>query len=519
MTGLDPREPRTEIFGYRILKKLGEGGTARVYAAIAPGASVPVALKVFRADHVDPVELARRVSAEVKAYRALEHPNIVKVLELPREHVPALVLEYVDGWTLAELQNRLPYILPEISVRIVIEALRGIEHAHAAGIIHRDLKPSNILVAKSGAVLVTDFGLAKITGASMSTQTGTILGSPHYMSPEQARGDVIGPRSDLFSLTSVLYFLVTGTPPFNGNSPLAVLATVIERRLEAARGRNPKVSWELSRILERGFAKVPSERFGDAQEFREALERYLDGLGLGGDSFTVAAFLEDPHGETLNALNTIAEKLALRCEAMIRRGKRAESLELLSHLSLVAPNSQMIQDLTRELDRKRSRKGWLFVAAAGVAVILSAIAVQIVRHPRAEVAVAAAPPNAAGVFNGAAPAEVAKAPTAVALEAQAIPVAPQPAPPSALKIPPPPASEGIVKAAPRTERVVLDLPPGFSVAWDGRNVPVGRRKFRATIGEHRLVLKIGKNAFPQTVRVVEGEPTNIRVNPPGGKSE
>ncbi len=488
MTGLESREPQSEIYGYRILKKLGEGGTARVYSALAPGSSTPVALKVFRADHGDPVELARRVSAEVSAYRALEHPNIVKVLALPREGAPALVLELIDGWTLTDFQNRLPYILPEISVRILIEALKGIEHAHVTGIIHRDLKPSNILISKTGQVLVTDFGLAKISGASLSTQTGTILGSPHYMSPEQARGDVIGPRSDLFSLTSVLYFLITGTPPFNGPSPLAVLATVIERRLEPARGRNPKVSWELSRILERGFAKNPSERFASATEFRESLEAYLAGLGLSPESFTVSTFLEDPHGETLRALNTVAEKIALKCDEMIRKGKRAESLELLSHLSLVAPNSEMISQLTDELDRKRSRKG-LYIAAGIAAMVaaLTLVGIQIANLPRAE-----------GVAE--------MAPKAPKIQEEPKTIAPAAEAPKAA-------------VTPKTERVLLDLPPGFTVMWDGKDVPVGKRNFRANVGAHKLVLKVGKNAFRQTVKVVEGEPTNIRVNPPGGKSE
>jgi serine/threonine protein kinase len=510
MTGLENREPQSEIYGYRILKKLGEGGTARVYSALAPGSSTPVALKVFRPDHGDPAELARRVSAEVNAYRALEHPNIVKVLALPREGAPALVLELVDGWTLSDFQSRLPYILPEISVRILIEALKAIEHAHAAGIIHRDLKPSNILISKTGQVLVTDFGLAKISGASLSTQTGTILGSPHYMSPEQARGDVIGPRSDLFSLTSVLYFLITGTPPFNGNSPLAVLATVIERRLEPARGRNPKVSWELSRILERGFAKNPSERFASATDFRESLEGYLAGLGLSPESFTFAAFLEDPHGETLRALNTIAEKIALKCEEMIRKGKRAESLELLSHLSLVAPNSQMIQQLTDVLDRKRSRKGLYAAVTAAMAVVLALLGVQIAKHPRTE-SIAETAPKAPKIQEE--PKMIAPAPAA----AEPVTAAPAAEPPKAEVAAATPAA--VTKAAPKSERVVLDLPPGFSVMWDGKDVPVGKRNFRANIGSHKLVLKVGKNSFKQTVKVVAGEPTNIRVNPPGGKSE
>ncbi|MGZ3688063.1 MAG: serine/threonine-protein kinase, partial [Bdellovibrionota bacterium] len=238
-----------ELGDYRIDRLLGRGATAQVYLAFRRSDDFPVALKVFHPGLWDREDLKRRALSEVSTALALQHPNIVRIFEPHLDlDPPAMALEFVDGYSLEEFQGRLPYVLPEVSVLVVVEILKALEHAHAQNVVHRDLKPANIFVGNDGRVLVGDFGLARMTDVSRLTLSGTLLGSPDYMSPEQARGEISTPKSDLFSAASILYFLITGTRPFSRSSALATLAAVNDAQPEAAPRRNPKISPALARI-------------------------------------------------------------------------------------------------------------------------------------------------------------------------------------------------------------------------------------------------------------------------------
>jgi serine/threonine protein kinase len=355
-----------EIGGYVLDRLLGRGATAQVFLGIRSRDQKKVALKIFHAGLWDQSSQRRRALAEFQAVSALHHPNIVRLVEsLLDLEPPLLVFDYVDGFSLEEFQPQLPYILPEIGALIAIEVLLALEVAHEKGIIHRDLKPANILVSREGQVRVSDFGLAKMTDISRLTLSGTLLGSPDYMSPEQAKGEEASVRSDLFAVNSILYFLVTGTRPFGRHSPLATLAAVSETQFEPAQKRNPKLSGGLAKILLRGFSKDLSQRFTSAREYRLELNRYLAGVGLDSD-FTLTEWLRAPTETTLSALKRIAHALEDRCVEAIAKKEIAPAMEALTHLSLVAPQSAALGSLTLALEKarrqKRYRMGWILAS-------------------------------------------------------------------------------------------------------------------------------------------------------------
>jgi serine/threonine protein kinase len=341
--------------GYKIERVLGRGATAQVFAATRNSDGLLVALKVFHPGLWDQADLRRRAKGEFKTVSSLDHPNILRVVEPLWENPnPAVALEFVDGTSLEEFQARLPYILPEVAVLILLEVLAALDYAHAQGVIHRDLKPANILISREGRVVVSDFGLAKMRDVSRLTLSGTVLGSPDYMSPEQARGEATTERSDLFAAAAVLYFLVTGTRPFSRRTPLATLAAVSEAQAEPASQRNPKLSPALARILSRGLSKNPGDRFASAAVFKQALQDYLAELGLNSpDLFTLPYWLQAPTDTSLEALKTIADQLVLNIEALVAEGAFDEATDRLSHLAQVAPESAALPRLMQELDARR----------------------------------------------------------------------------------------------------------------------------------------------------------------------
>lgn len=498
-----------EFSGYRIERLLGSGATAKVYAATSLEGGARVALKVFH-HTLDRPELQRRITAEFRAIQAVYHPNIVRVLDAVQDSErPMLVLELVEGATLSEFQKQLPYVLPELSVRIVIDVLKALEEAHSRGIIHRDLKPSNVLVSSLGEVKVSDFGLAKFADASVMTMSGALLGSPEYMSPEQARGDALTAQSDLFSLTSILYFLVTGTSAFGRSSPLASVAAVVEGRYEAAHKRNPKISWGIERIFERGFAVKPGDRFSSAKEFRLTLERELQRLGLGAETWSLNGWLEAPSARTMSALRTMAEALTARCEQAIRDEDVALAHECLAHLSLVAPSSVSVSDFTDRIGdlqraaQRRPRKRFTISAALLLACVLGAGAFRLL--PSSE----SLAPSAA-LKSPAEPADRSSAGGLSPPETSEIASSNDKKPRELSAVKP---QETRTVPVERRQRIHFELPEDVEVSLNER--PIDPKKNLSVLpGQYRLtLLKKGFRPITQTIQVREGEPTHIRVNP------
>src|SRR5262245_30772754 len=260
---------------YVILAELGRGAMGVVYKARDPHLDRLVAIKTVRRDLGLPPEedadLRRRVYQEATAAGRLAHPNIVAIHDvIELDGTPYIVMEYVEGQTLADLiaaEGRLP---PPRAVRLLIDVCDGLEYAHGHGVIHRDIKPSNILVTDSGMAKLSDFGIARVAGSHL-TRTGALLGTPAYMAPEQLRGRALDRRSDIFALGVTLYEALTGAPPFQGEDLAAVLYQVAHGTPAPLSERNPAVPQSLQSVAERALAKDPEGRPPTARAFRDAL--------------------------------------------------------------------------------------------------------------------------------------------------------------------------------------------------------------------------------------------------------
>lgn len=208
---------------YRILDTLGEGGMANVYLAEDIILQRKVAVKVLRLDLQKEPQIEARFQREALATSELSHPNIVSVLDVGNDQgLPYMVMEYVNGPDLKDyIHDNSPLDLHEV-IRIMDQILSAVALAHKHNVIHRDLKPQNILMDKRGNVKIADFGIAVALNQSSITQTNSVIGSVHYMSPEQTRGGLVTKQSDIYSLGIILYELITGKVPFNGDTPVAI---------------------------------------------------------------------------------------------------------------------------------------------------------------------------------------------------------------------------------------------------------------------------------------------------------
>ncbi|MBW2527461.1 MAG: serine/threonine protein kinase, partial [Deltaproteobacteria bacterium] len=284
----DPRIGMVIDGRYRVVRRVGGGGMGEVYEASHETIQRRSAIKFLHAKYSARSSMLARFRREAKAAGRLEHENITAVIDFGvTDDVPYLVMEYLEGEDLAHLlrRQRAPLPAPR-SVSLLLQACRGIELAHRRGTVHRDLKPQNLFVCRradgSDLVKVLDFGVAKMsdgtqTGDGTATQTGTAVGTPCYMSPEQARGDKrIDERTDVYALGLILYECLTGTRAYRGDSYNAVLYQVLHRRPEPLGELRPELPTRLIRIVDRATAFEPADRYESADELAAALQAALD---------------------------------------------------------------------------------------------------------------------------------------------------------------------------------------------------------------------------------------------------
>ena len=281
-----------KIGKYDIQDVLGKGGMGSVYRGFDPAISRAVAIKAISKGMVgeeDLKHIMQRFRHEAQAVGRLVHPRIVQIYDFGEdENVAYIVMELVNGKTLAQhLQQELVYEMREVA-EIIHQLLDGLAHAHAAGVIHRDVKPSNILINNDGRIKISDFGIARIESSQL-TQVGDVLGTPHYMAPEQFMGADIGLQADLYSVGVIAYELLAGRKPFIGNSA-KVMHQVMNQVPVNPSTLNSKLSPLLDRVLQKALSKKREDRFQNAREFADAFQAAIDAsLAVNGAAPAAAA--------------------------------------------------------------------------------------------------------------------------------------------------------------------------------------------------------------------------------------
>ncbi|MBB5934067.1 Stk1 family PASTA domain-containing Ser/Thr kinase [Streptomyces zagrosensis] len=277
-------EPRRLGGRYELGSVLGRGGMAEVYLAHDTRLGRTVAVKTLRVDLARDPSFQARFRREAQSAASLNHPAIVAVYDTGEDYVdgvsiPYIVMEYVDGSTLRELLHSGRKLLPERSMEMTVGILQALEYSHRNQIVHRDIKPANVMLTRTGQVKVMDFGIARAMGESgmTMTQTSAVIGTAQYLSPEQAKGEQVDARSDLYSTGCLLYELLTVRPPFIGDSPVAVAYQHVREEPQPPSAYDPELTPEMDAIVLRALVKDPAYRYQSADEMRADIEAALDG--------------------------------------------------------------------------------------------------------------------------------------------------------------------------------------------------------------------------------------------------
>jgi eukaryotic-like serine/threonine-protein kinase len=260
----------------RIVEELASGGMAVVYRAIQDPLGRTVAIKALKSSAATEEHITTRFEREAKSLANLQHENIIHVYDFYKERGSLfIVMEYVQGtdlYDLLETCGRLPY---DVAAVIAMQVARALDYVHYRGIVHRDIKPANIMLSRQGGVKLMDFGIARDKSFDDLTETGTGIGMPAYMSPEQILGEKLDARSDIFSLGNVIYQMLTGRKPFVEDEQRSVMHKIRLERHARMRKLNPEIPRELERIIDKCLEKQPRDRWRSAQQLVMALERFL----------------------------------------------------------------------------------------------------------------------------------------------------------------------------------------------------------------------------------------------------
>lgn len=260
---------------YEIHELIGVGGMANVYRCNDTVDDREVAIKILKDEYLNNKEFIRRFKNESKAIAMLSHPNIVKVYDVSfGDMIQYIVMEYIDGITLKEYIESQGIIEWKDAIHLTTQVLKALQHAHESGIVHRDIKPQNIMLLQDGTIKVTDFGIARFSDKATQTMTDQAIGSVHYIAPEQARGSVTDGKTDIYSVGVMLYEMLTGRLPFDGDSAVTVALMQLQSTPKRPREINPGIPIGLEQITMRAMQKQPEDRYASAAEMLSDIERF-----------------------------------------------------------------------------------------------------------------------------------------------------------------------------------------------------------------------------------------------------
>jgi eukaryotic-like serine/threonine-protein kinase len=361
----------TALGRYRLVEKLGSGGMATVYRAEDPTLGRHVAVKVMHPFIAERSEAGSRFEREAKAVAGLRHPNVMALHDYApasAEHPAYLVMELLRGPSLQRFLAEHGAPLAEVAAMLGLRIAQALGAAHAHGIVHRDVKPENVMF-DGHRVVLCDFGIARIAAADGVTATGAVLGSPAYMSPEQASGGEIDARSDQFSLGAMLYQLATGALPFSGTTPLVTMAKIVKGDHVPPSAKNPRVPPYLERVIERLLRAEPEARFPSVDACAEALRDGLTADGFVDVDAELTAYLRDPAGYNATAEGRIVEAAQGQAERARARGETARALGAANRVLAWRPKDARALALTAGLNARPRR---IALAVAAVTLILVA---------------------------------------------------------------------------------------------------------------------------------------------------
>lgn len=355
---------------YKILQYVGGGGMSNVYLAHDIILNRDVAVKVLRYDSSNEEEFHRRFQREALSATSLMHPNIVSIYDVGEDgDMHYIVMEFIKGRTLKQYINEYSPLSPARSVHIMKQLTSAIAHAHENQIIHRDIKPQNILIDEDGNVKITDFGIATTLSETSFTKTNSVLGTVHYISPEQARGGTATKKSDIYALGIVLYELLTGELPFSGESAVSIALKHLQSETPSVRGFDASIPQALENVVYKATAKNPAHRYNTVEEMEADLETVLSPNRL-----NEPKFVPPIDNEATKAMPAIKESLMINGTS---NNKKAQQNEV--------PNKK---DPTPQNGKKKQGKGKIFAivgASVAILVILAVLLFNILSPKKIEI--------------------------------------------------------------------------------------------------------------------------------------
>jgi len=286
---------KRRIANFDIHELIGSGGMANIYKGIQLSLDRPVALKLLHQHLTINEDFVYRFENEAKQAAQLAHPNIVAIIDFGHHEKDYFIaMEYIDGQNLKEIMTRVKSMPLEVALLIAREVANGLKYAHSNGLIHRDIKPANIMLSSDGRVVITDFGIAKTHNDLSITQTGQTIGSPAYMSPEQAAGRPIDHRCDIFSLGIVFYEIITGERPFKGDTYQEMVTSIISEKPVPPSKLRVDVNEEIENIIHKTITKDIESRYQDADELVENINQQLEIYVIPSQKKMISEYLKNP---------------------------------------------------------------------------------------------------------------------------------------------------------------------------------------------------------------------------------